>query len=95
MTIKDELQAEVEKKRQELEDAVAKLEAAENKPLDIQFAEDLHKKMCHWNHTDGCGWYYRKDDWRDSTHVEYLNKARKILEFTDYETAMKVIEIAR
>lgn len=95
MTINAKLQAEIDKKRQELADAIADLEAAEGKPIEIRLAEDLHEKMCHWDHTEGCYWFYRADDWNDSTHQEYLKKARGILEITDYETAMKIIEIAQ
>lgn len=95
MAMNTALQAEIDKKRQELEEAINNLAIAESKPIEIRLAEDLHEKMCHWNHTDGCAWFYRKDDWNDSTHKEYLKKAKAILEFTDYDTAMKVVEIAR
>jgi hypothetical protein len=39
----------------------------------------LHKLFCTWNHTDGCGWYYREDDWEDSTHISYCEKAKTAL----------------
>lgn len=38
----------------------------------------LHERECHWNHTDGCGWYYEVNkgihDWAGSTHLDYLEK---------------------
>lgn len=50
-----------------------------------QLAEALHSKFCHWNHTDGCGWYY--NDWSDKvldrTRVIYLDKAIAMLEWAN------------
>lgn len=42
----------------------------------------MHEKLCRHNHTDGCGWYYRKDNdecaWTDRSYERdlYLKKAR-------------------
>ena len=46
----------------------------------------LHKKLCHYNHTDQCGWYYSTlydglaDDWTSYSHKEYLEKANRLIE---------------
>lgn len=47
-----------------------------------RLAEVLHNIMCHWNHTDGCGWEY--DTWDsvltlNSARATYLIRARKVL----------------
>jgi hypothetical protein len=46
-------------------------------------AIQLHSMLCHWNHTDGCGWEYeigrgKVHDWNGSSHAPYLIKAKKI-----------------
>lgn len=41
-------------------------------------AEKLHERFCHWNHTDGCAYYYNTGDtcwWSEFTHSEYLIRA--------------------
>ena len=76
-----------------------KLLKEEKKKFDLmqpnyQLAEILHEKLCHWNHTDGCGWYYEK--WEGfgekSERQRYLDKANKILEGVSYKQAVHVIE---
>ncbi|MCL1696325.1 hypothetical protein [Lysinibacillus sp. BPa_S21] len=59
-----------------------------------ELAELLHSKLCTWNHTDGCAWYYHTNDWTERTHKRYLAKANKLLETEVYiEDIKKVIEI--
>ena len=47
----------------------------------------LHDKLCRWNHTDGCAWYYFiKDgvhDWSESSHKAYLVKAHRVMMHLD------------
>ena len=43
-----------------------------------QFAEMLHTRLCHSNHTDGCGWGY-ETDWKHGVHLDYLERAKSIL----------------
>ncbi|AMN31062.1 hypothetical protein BFS06_14520 [Clostridium perfringens] len=56
----------------------------------------MHKNMCKYNHTSECSWDYEINDlmhdWTRSTHLEYLNKAKGLLELLDFETAKKVID---
>jgi hypothetical protein len=46
-----------------------------------QLAIRLHDNLCHWNHTDGCSWFYEtkglghKHDWAGNSHRGYLEKA--------------------
>ena len=54
-------------------------------------ADLIHEKMCHSNHTDECDWYYDRGDWNCWSRREYLEKARNILEWVDYQTAELVI----
>jgi len=44
-----------------------------------ELADRLHGKLCHFNHTDGCGWTY--SNWQNpcSTRDHYLEKANKVL----------------
>jgi len=64
-------------------------------PDDIKLAELLHSKQCHWNHTDGCSWYYENWDNPDYTKQKYLDKARKILLEMKYEDVLKCINILK
>lgn len=76
-------------KIQELKKQIADLEAedAAIKAMtpEQQLALTLHNKLCRWNHTDGCGWFYEMkngiDDWNRSAHGEYLTKARTVSRF--------------
>jgi hypothetical protein len=89
--------ADNSEKIKKLEDelAQAKKEQVEFNALteEQRLAEIIHSKMCHWNHTDGCGWFY--DKWSDNRHngyrVEYLNKAIAILKQVNFETAKLVV----
>ena len=42
-------------------------------------AFDLHDRFCHFNHTDGCGWHYEKEDWQGNAHQYWLDRAKLIL----------------
>ncbi len=55
-------------------------------------ADELHKKMCHMNHTDMCDYYY--GDWVNKTYArtEYLEKAQKMLWVANKEICLKFIE---
>lgn len=61
----------------------AKLLLAPEMTVTQKLAVYLHQKLCRWNHTDGCGWYYAisdgKHNWDEHTHNLYLNKASKLL----------------
>jgi hypothetical protein len=61
----------------------------------IELAELLHKRLCHWNHTDGCSWEY--EDWSNlhgnSARCEFAKKAEKILKVTDLKTMKSVLKI--
>ena len=46
--------------------------------LEQRLADVLHRKLCHWNHIDECGWQY-ETNWDHGTHNRYLLRARKIL----------------
>lgn len=79
MTV-EELEAEIvkhEKKILELRDA----QATVSNFTDAQkLAIILHRSQCHYNHCDGCSWFYEK--WADPGHARsrWLEKAEKLLE---------------
>lgn len=58
-----------------------------------RLAETLHTKLCHHNHTDGCGWFYEKWDKPGYSRKEYVEKADKILQVCDYQVATQVINL--
>ncbi len=70
-----------------LQSKLVEVEAAEEierqLPAEHQLANILHELLCHWNHTDGCGWYYefknRVADWDRDTHKGYLKKAVNLI----------------
>lgn len=62
-------------------------------PEDKELAEALHKKLCRWNHTDGCSWFYESWEKPGYSRNEWLEKAREVLKVTDSETALKVASI--
>lgn len=60
-------------------------------------ADELHKRLCHWNHADQCGWFYMKEDegWDSYTKKKYLDKAMAIINAgIDPDLAVQVLEIA-
>lgn len=71
--------------RREADEMEAAEQAFRDLPEDERLAITLHSLLCHWNHTDGCGWEYEgsgnKTDWNGWAHAEYLKKGRKLLSF--------------
>lgn len=63
-----------------------------------ELAEKLHSKMCHYNHTDGCSWFYETNPetmWDAWAHKRFLNKAeemRKALPDMPSDEIAKVID---
>lgn len=80
--------AEVEEKIEERQEEHARLTPAH------ALAEELHERLCHHNHTDGCAWFY--DSWdkllgEHSSRARYLKMAQDMLKVTDYETALAIV----
>lgn len=99
MTIEKTLNDRVENLRAELERAEQNLRQHQELTPTHKLAEELHKKLCHWNHTDGCSWEYEhnygSDDYRfghEYAHDQYLEKAKKIAAVTDPEIAIQVFQ---
>ena len=96
----DKLIQEQEKNLAKLRRQKEKLEAQKLTP-EQELAIELHKKLCRWTHTDGCGWYYEMKDgiheWdggQYSAHREWLKKAQKVIASgIQKETAIKLMEI--
>jgi hypothetical protein len=60
-------------------------------------AEVFHKKHCHLEHTEMCGWYYEKQFGNGNpvgwTHQQYLDKAEKLLAIIPEATALQVLNV--
>lgn len=78
MRTEADIQKDLDRMQQELEDVRAAAAEKAALPEDKQLAIELHELLCHWNHTDGCGWFYEKD-WTGYAHERYLVKARAVL----------------
>lgn len=86
MTYKDpntETINQLEKDIATMQKKVAELKSAPQQTVTQKLAVYLHDKLCTWNHTDGCSWYYAIDkgrhNWNDHAHKHYLDKAYKLL----------------
>lgn len=60
-----------------------------------QLATKIHELLCRWDHTEGCSWFYETNNgvtnWKAYAHSQYLTKTNKMLELTDVDTALEVI----
>lgn len=69
-----------------------------------RLAVELHRIMCHWNHTDGCGWYYEVSgyntpqethNWETgSTHADYLKKAQRAIALLPNVPVDTILDVA-
>jgi len=79
----EKLQQEINEKQKELEKLKKEAHDIESLCPEYLLAFSLHAKLCHYNHTDECGWYYEihdgVHDWTGGSHFSYLEKARKLL----------------
>lgn len=66
--------ANLEKQLSELKAEKARLETITPAR---QLANELHKRQCHLNHIDQCGWEY--DKWGEGAKKRWEDKAEKIL----------------
>jgi hypothetical protein len=87
----------IDKLRAELAKAEAERDKFEMLREDKRLATIIHEDQCHWNHTDGCGWFYNDEKdptiWvKDTTRARYLKKANDLLAVVDYDTALKVMK---
>ncbi len=94
-TLKEKKAAEIADLTRKLADAKADLDELNQMPEIKEVATELHELLCHWNHTDGCGWFYDKGDWSEYSRKEYLEKAEAVLAITDTDTVLKVIKASR
>lgn len=92
---------ELDKKIQNAKDELAKLEGvkAEINSLrnDKRLAIRLHACLCHYNHTDACGWHYEKDTdpkaWLSNPRSDYLRRAQSLI--ARYGTSITCEHIAQ
>lgn len=81
-----------------LKEEIASLEKEDKEynalSVEQKVAEELHKKLCHWNHTDGCSWFYESWDKPslNSTHGEYLKKAKNCLKITNSDVIINILK---
>lgn len=78
----------LDKKRLDLLEQKNKLDKLTTSQL---LANLIHKKQCHFNHIDVCGWEHETWDNPGYSRSEYLKKAESILKTTDFGTAVIVI----
>jgi len=87
---------DIDEKIKELEKEIEELKEQKRwfngLPQAQKIAELLHEKQCHWNHTDGCGWYY--ENWHNPGYArkEYLKKAEAMLKEMPYNEVLRVIK---
>ena len=74
---------QLEKDIATMQKKVADLKSAPQLTVTQKLAVYMHDKLCIWNHTDGCSWYYAvengKHNWNDHAHKHYLAKAEKLM----------------
>ena len=98
------IEAEISRHEAALAEAKAKLIKAQQESPESQLANELHARLCRWNHTDGCSWYYEFEDdgethiWSRPEHKKYLGKARAFIHKckgigVSVDKAMKIIGI--
>jgi hypothetical protein len=91
---------EIEGKIRELENEIEKLKTEKKRkdelPVEQRVAEFLHDNLCHFDHTEGCSWFYRK--WSDidkldvfDPRVEYLRKATSLLKVFSEEQIIEFV----
>lgn len=80
---------ELEQKIQELKAEKARFQNMSDNQI---LAEALHSAQCHWNHTDGCGWYYESWENPGYSKKEYLEKANNMLSEIPFEQAMRIVK---
>ena len=77
------IEEQIKTHQQALVELNAQLVLAQQENPEYQLAKELHGMQCHWNHTDGCSWFYeiknKVDDWSGSAHGTYLKKAQSLI----------------
>ena len=73
----------IQRAQEEIADLERQLGILQKEDPEKQLARELHSQFCTHNHTDGCGWFYEVrngiDDWSDSSHADWLDRAGKVL----------------
>jgi hypothetical protein len=87
---------DTEKKLQDAKNEVLRLENEIKKynklTPTVKLATYLHSKLCNWNHIDGCGWFYAKeDDWNESAKKHYYDMAEILLADDDIDVITRII----
>jgi uncharacterized Fe-S cluster-containing MiaB family protein len=83
----------IENLKKELEVLEQEENLEKSLPENQRLADIIHDKLCRWNHTDGCGYFYESWNQPGASRSEYLQKANRILKVTDFETAKRIIEL--
>lgn len=88
---------EINEWREALQAALDRLDAREQELDEIdpvyELAGALHRLLCTWNHTDGCGWFYALNDWKEYSHANYLEKARTVMAALPDKSVEEIIQI--
>lgn len=78
MAKSDDIKGQIARLKTNLEEAL-KWEQELESGSPIAVATELHKTLCTWNHTDGCGWEYESWERPGQTRQEWLNKAHAFI----------------
>jgi hypothetical protein len=77
----------------ELTKVQAELDTFNALPENERLATELHNKQCRFDIFGyNCYWPFEQD-WTGADHQKFLEKATQLLKVTDYDTAIKTIEI--
>lgn len=83
--------------KKQLEEELRKRKEEENRLSALtperRLAEKLHERLCHWNHTDGCGWFYGSWSNPCDTRKRWAAKAQAALQITDEETILRILDV--
>lgn len=92
-TFSGNLQRQADELKEQLAAVEAEIRRQDGLPEVERLAEHIHKKMCHFEHTEACGWYYEDNDWTKWAHARYLEQAKKVLTVADYKQAVDLIDV--
>lgn len=80
---------ELQKIKKELRDAEYEERQALLIPL-RNLTEKFHDLACTYNHTDGCGWQYEKNNWDGTQHRRWLEHVDKMVNEKAYYNKITV-----
>lgn len=97
MKTKSSLEQERKRLQSEIKEVEDKIDKINKESPNIQLATELHATLCTLNHTDQCSWGYEQwstiNENMHSVRAKYLAMADEILNQTDLDTAMYILNV--